>query len=378
VSPREKLLRIRRELGGQFLERDEVVEGALCALLSRSHLILLGPPGTAKSLLAQELCRRIGGGAYFQWLLTRFTTPEELFGAVSLKALENDDYRRVTQGKLPEAHIAFLDEVFKASSSILNALLTVMNERIFHNGREPMDVPLITLFGASNELPDEDELTALYDRFLLRFAVDYLQEDFRFLQMLQLQPPGERTALSLSELREAQEEAARVLVPEGVLQELATLRRELTRKGLTASDRRYRQSLDVLRARAYLDGRDRVASDDLYFLQHVLWSDPEERREVQASLHELLSGHEEQGRQLLAQAHELKAYADRSWENEDDEVRAVAEAVTKLKRIGGKIEELLRETRARGRKTDLLEQIHGEIAGLEKALKAEHLAEEEQ
>ena len=131
-------------------------------------------------MLADELCRRIEGANYFQWLLTKFSTPEEIFGAVSLKSLEQDDYRRVTDHKLPEAHIAFLDEIFKANSSILNALLTLINERLFHNGRERVIVPLITMFGASNELPDEDELTALFDRFMLRFMVDYIGEEFRF------------------------------------------------------------------------------------------------------------------------------------------------------------------------------------------------------
>src|SRR5207244_1383982 len=134
---------------------------------------------------------------YFQWLLTRFTTPEELFGAVSLKALEEDDYRRLTTHKLPEAHIAFLDEVFKASSSILNTILTLMNERRFHNGREVAEVPLLTLFAASNELPEDDELLALHDRFLLRFVVDYLDEDFRFLKLLQPGPVAARTMLPL-------------------------------------------------------------------------------------------------------------------------------------------------------------------------------------
>src|SRR5207344_1960401 len=151
MTPIDTLARVRDELEQAFVERSEVIEGAMIALLARAHVLLIGPPGTAKSMLADELCRRIEGGVYFQWLLTKFTTPEELFGAVSLKALEADDYRRVTANKLPEAHIAFLDEVFKASSSILNAILTIINERFFHNGRQVAAVPLLTLFGASNE-----------------------------------------------------------------------------------------------------------------------------------------------------------------------------------------------------------------------------------
>src|SRR5688500_8960326 len=276
MTGQDKLKKIRDELRQTFLERVDLIDGALAALLSSHHLLIIGPPGTAKSMLADELCRRIEGGNYFQWLFTRFTTPEEIFGAVSLKALEQDDYRRVTNRKLPEAHIAFLDEIFKANSSILNAILTLINERLFHNGKEIARVPLLTLFGASNELPEEEELTALYDRFLLRFVVNYISEDFRFLRMLESQAQPERTILSLAELNELQQSARALMIPSHVYRGIADTRRELTNKNRHASDRRYRQSLALLQAHAFLEGEKEVQEKDLFFLEHVLWRDPAE------------------------------------------------------------------------------------------------------
>ena len=182
MSPTPSLANLQKELSARFFERDAVIEGLLCAMIAGQHVLLVGPPGTGKSELAHELCKRVTGARYFQWLLTRFTTPEELFGPVSLKALEHDRYTRVTDGKLPTAHVAFLDEVFKASSAILNTLLSVMNERVFHDGEKPVNVPLLSMVGATNELPEEDELLALSDRFLLRYEVDYLKEEFLFLR----------------------------------------------------------------------------------------------------------------------------------------------------------------------------------------------------
>ena len=367
-SPRESLCAIRDELGQLFLERTDLIDGALVGLLAGQHVLVIGPPGTAKSMLADEVCRRLTGARYFQWLLTRFTTPEELFGAVSLKALEADDYRRLTTHKLPEAHIAFLDELFKASSSILNTILTVMNERRFHNGREITRVPLLTLFAASNELPEDDELLALHDRFLLRFVVEYIGEDFRFLKLLQARPPAVRTTLSLAELEAARAEAAALPVPGQVLRALTDLRRELGRKGVVASDRRYAQSIGVLQAYAYLQGRDAVAEEDTAFLEHVLWRDPAERAPVRETIRELLHGYEDEVRVLLYQSRELRDYALRQWESTELGERAAVEAHTKLRSILGKVESILTQARSGGRPTERAEALHDEIVQIQQEM----------
>jgi MoxR-like ATPase len=371
LANRDALRRIREELHQAFVERGDLIDGALVALLAGHHVLIVGPPGTAKSMLADELCRRLAGARYFQWLLTRFTTPEELFGAVSLAGLEADDYRRVTTGKLPEAHISFLDEVFKASSSILNATLTLMNERLFHNGRSPVPVPLVSLFGASNELPEDDELVALFDRFLLRFVVDYVGEDFRFLKMLEMSPPAERTTLSLEDLQTLQREAATVDVPGFVYRAIADIRRELGQQQIVASDRRYRQCIPVLRAHAYLLERTEVIEDDLYFLEHVLWNDPAEREKVTATIRGLLRGYEDEVQVLLYQTRELRDYALRPWDTPDLRSRAVVEAHTKIRNIMTRIEQITTEARTVGRPLSKVESIRAEVEAIQQEMLAQ-------
>jgi MoxR-like ATPase len=363
-----KLARIREELNKQFLERAELIDGALVALLSGSHVLIIGPPGTAKSMLADELCRRIDGAGYFQWLLTKFSTPEEIFGAVSLKGLEQDDYRRVTAFKLPEAHIAFLDEIFKANSSILNALLTIINERVFHNGRERVAVPLFTMFGASNELPDEDELTALYDRFMLRFVADYIADEFRFLRMLGGSTEAARTTITFAELEQLAADARAIPIGGGVLELIAGLRKHLGAQQIVVSDRRWKNSLAVMRAHALLLGRDAVTEDDVMFLEHVLWKDPEERPKVIEAIRALVKGYEERAQELLFESRELREYAEGEWESDEQRMRALTEVNAKIARIATEFDKVIREASESGRSVSNAERMRTEVREIQQTM----------
>lgn len=183
----EKFLEVERELNGLFVERNDPIRGIILATLAKTNVLLLGPAGVAKSALIKQWNYRITGAKYFERLLTKFSTPEEMFGPPSFKAIEDDRYIRVTDGKLgdPEINTAFIDEIFKANSSILNSMLTILNERIFYNDITPTKLNLFTIAGASNEVPDSDDnLDAFFDRFLLKYHVEYIKEEGNFLRML--------------------------------------------------------------------------------------------------------------------------------------------------------------------------------------------------
>lgn len=262
---------LKREL----VDREEESRLALTCLVAKQHLFLLGPPGTGKSYLARLVGRTIGGDArFFELLLTRFTDPSEVFGPVSVKELvAADKYERKTSGYLPTAECAFLDEVWKASSAILNSLLTIVNERVYDNGGKREPVPLKTLFAASNELPQDEALEALYDRFLVRREVRPVRDP---LLLLDRQEP--REAPSLKNLSVVQDACRRVVLPDDVKAAMRDVKNRLmVEERIEVGDRRFQQSASLVRAAAVLDnGRQEAEPKDLIVLTHSWWKTPDQ------------------------------------------------------------------------------------------------------
>lgn len=301
MNMKTKLNNLLSELNHGFIGREEMVKSALLTMIAGENLLLIGPPGTGKSLIARQISQALAqpetpNQAYFEYLLTKFSTPEELFGPLSISELKQDRFHRNTQGYLPTVQVAFLDEIFKASSSILNALLTILNERKFHNGTQTQNIPLQALIAASNELPKgQAELSALYDRFLVRRFVDYvgenqLQDFFRLPEKRAISPENQ---LSRNELAEIQQNAAKVVFPEPIQAALLAIwakHKETFKENADErlSDRRFAKILHLLRISAFTNQREQVDLSDLFLLKDCLWNDETNAEKVRELIMDVL------------------------------------------------------------------------------------------
>lgn len=289
LSVARKLSTLARQLEQQFIGKDEVIRLLLISVIAGEHAVLLGPPGTAKSALIRSLARLVQA-SYFEYLLTRFTEPNEIFGPVDINAFREGDYRRRTAGMLPESQIVFLDEVFKSNSAILNSLLTLLNERVYSVGGRVLQCPLVSVFGASNEVPADETLTAIFDRFLLRIRSDNL-DAFHFSNLLErgiaheVQQVSKATLeplISLQEIGEfSQTIAQRMQFNEAFLSTYKGLVFQLRAEGVSLSDRRVVKMLKLFAASAFLDGRSAPDASDLFLLKHI-WNSEEQAPIVEA------------------------------------------------------------------------------------------------
>lgn len=286
----EKFVQTRRELSAALIERDEEIDLVLTALVCREHPLLVGPPGTGKSLLLDSLMAWMKGKK-FTILFTKFTTPEECFGPISVVGLKEDRYRRVTTGKLPEADGAFGDEIFKASSAILNTLLRILNERVYDNGDGVLTpVPLRIFVAASNEWPHAQEggkeLQALFDRFLFRRTVRPILTAAGRKRLLwdRDHTPKLSNSISPEEIDLARTDALALPWTDEAKEALETILRELGKEGIQPGDRRQYKSVGAAQAFAYLSGADRVEPEHLEILASTLWDDPQEQPDKVAGI----------------------------------------------------------------------------------------------
>ena len=317
---RSRFQAVRDGLCTVFREREDAIECMTLAALSGNHALLVGPPGTAKSALFFGFLASFPDARKFQTLVTKFGTEDEYFGPVKLSALKNDQWERNLDGRLAGVECAFLDEVFKGSDSVLNAFLSAMNERLYKG----KPIPLRMLVGASNELPEEEILAAVYDRFLLRDLVSYVEADATWMQIVATPPAYTVSAqITLKEWDAARADVERVTLPNRIVQELLRLRNELKANGLVVSDRRWIALTRVLRAAAWLDDSSEVELDHLTVLKYGLWQKPDDRPRVVAVLDTV-------DRSVVAKAIEIVDAAMRAYAHRPTEQAAYFEALPKL------------------------------------------------
>ena len=303
----ERFKLLLQEMNRGIYEKNTEISLSLLAALAGESVILLGPPGVAKSMVARQLKTAFRDAQSFEYLMSRFSTPDEIFGPVSIQKLKTSDtYERAVEGYLPTADVVFLDEIWKAGPAIQNTLLTVINEKIFRNGNREMHLPLKLLVAASNELPAKGEgLEALWDRFVIRIESRpiKLEKNFRAM-LLESHADFSRSTrvlghadfadnadfsdlkITAEEYAEWAEKICKIGVKEEVLDAISAIRKSLRavnvdeaaeRRNIYVSDRRWKNIVRLLRTSAFMQDREEVDICDLLPIYHCLWQEPEER-----------------------------------------------------------------------------------------------------
>jgi MoxR-like ATPase len=291
-SLKPRIVSLLQQLNERVFEKEHVVALSLLSAVAGESIFLLGPPGVAKSMVARRLKLAFRNASAFEYLMSRFSTPDEIFGPVSISKLKDKDtYERIVDGYLPSATIAFLDEIWKAGPAIQNALLTIINEKIYRNGQFSIHVPLKGLVAASNELPAQGQgLEALWDRFLLRCLVSGIEDMGEFDRMISSTDESEPVVdeslqITDEEYIQWEKEIAAVKIHYSIFEIIHALKDKIEQYNLQVqneggisaplyvSDRRWKKMIKLLKTSAFLNGSDTIRLSDCTLLAYCLWSE---------------------------------------------------------------------------------------------------------
>jgi len=306
MAVKERIKTLLTKLDTDIYEKEEVMALALLSSIAGESIFLLGPPGVAKSLIARRLKYAYKDAKVFEYLMSRFSTPDEIFGPVSIKGLKEDKYVRITDNYLPDAEVVFLDEIWKAGPSIQNALLTILNEKKFRNGEKEIDVPMKALISASNELPEKEQgLEALWDRFLVRLIVGGIENQDKFNEMITMPSVlfDEKKideSITDSEYKEWSKEIDKIVIPENIFNVIKIIRNKVelhnqneenNKKQIYVSDRRWRKIVRLMRTSAFLNQRKEVDLMDCFLIMHCIWDEEEQKDTVWQFVRESIEEH---------------------------------------------------------------------------------------
>lgn len=367
-SAQAKMQQISVEINQLFVERDELIKLMMLAITTGTNLLMLGPPGTAKSAITYELCGRIENAKYFQWMLNKTSDPSEILGPFSVKEMENDKFMRITTGKLPEAHIAFMDEVFKSNAPTLNALLTIMNEHMFYNDGKAVDVPLISMFGASNEPPEDESLDAMYDRFIFRMNVQYIHDAANKKRMHSnyvdnragLLGLAGKTTITLEELLVLQQATRGVKVSKDIINKFIRLISDLDRQAIHVSDRRQNECFKIMQGSAVLRGSNAVGLDDFRSLIYVLWEKEEHIPIIESTILKMVNPYDDRFKELKENFNQVKTDIESITDSSQKSKKSI-ESKGVIEKIVGKTNKLINEATKSGKDVTEFTQFRDEM-----------------